>query len=237
MKLVDLTLPSPEENLAFDEALLDESEEGNDEEYLRFWEPKEYFVVVGSSNRVQQEVNVEACRAEQVPILRRHSGGGAVLQGPGCLNFCLILKMQGSLSTITGTNTTVLSYHRQALEPLVLKPIERKGFTDLTIGNMKFSGNSQRRRLRYLMFHGTILLHLELDRVGRYLRFPSKQPEYRRNRSHGEFIMSLNIPAQAIKQAIGNVWSATKRLTVIPSGRIDTLLKERYGLEEWSWRM
>ena len=83
MKILDLTLPTPAENLACDEALLDESEEGRHEEFLRFWEPADYFVVVGSSNKIAQEVNVEACRADNVPILRRHSGGGAVLQEIG----------------------------------------------------------------------------------------------------------------------------------------------------------
>src|SRR5262245_12038392 len=119
MKVLDLTLPTPAENLACDEALLDESEEHHHGEFLRFWEPTEYFVVVGSSNKIAQEVEVEACRSDNIPILRRHSGGGAVLQGPGCLNYCLILKMVGVFSTVSGTNATILERHKRALEPLV----------------------------------------------------------------------------------------------------------------------
>ncbi len=236
MKVVDLTLATPAQNLACDEALLDESEEGFDEEYLRFWEPSEYFVVVGSSNRIAQEVNVEACRTDNVPILRRHSGGGAVLQGPGCLNYCLILKMEGALSTISGANTTVLDRHRQVLEPMIEQPVEQKGSTDLAIHNIKFSGNSQRRRLRYLMFHGTFLLQLDLNRVECYLKFPSRQPDYRNNRSHLNFIGNIHVPAENLKAALRKAWNVQNEPAAIPHGRIQSLLRQRYEADQWTDR-
>ncbi|MGH7993387.1 MAG: lipoyl protein ligase domain-containing protein, partial [Limisphaerales bacterium] len=66
MKLLDLTLASPAENLACDEALLNWSEAAGGE-ILRFWEPREYFVVVGYANRVETEVNVAACQAHGIP--------------------------------------------------------------------------------------------------------------------------------------------------------------------------
>src|SRR5271156_784636 len=81
MKHLDLTLPSPAENLACDEALLDACEENGGEEVLRFWEAREKIVAVGYANKIATEVNVENCRAKKIPILRRCSGGGTVLQG------------------------------------------------------------------------------------------------------------------------------------------------------------
>ena len=86
MRHLDLTIPSPAENLACDEALLDWCESGDGVECLRFWESPEPFVVVGYANKVETEVNVAACEARKIPILRRCSGGGTVVQGPGCLN-------------------------------------------------------------------------------------------------------------------------------------------------------
>src|SRR5689334_16956944 len=93
MKILDLTLPTPAENLACDEALLQAAETGNSGEVLRFWESPTHFVVVGYANKVGAEVNVAACDARNVPILRRCSGGGTVLQGPGCLNYALVLRI------------------------------------------------------------------------------------------------------------------------------------------------
>ena len=121
MNLLDLTLPTPAENLACDEVLVDLCEDGRADGILRFWEPREYFVVVGYGNRVDVEVNTTACKAERVPILRRSSGGGAILQGPGCLNYSVILKLDagGPLRSITSGNRFILERNRAALETLV----------------------------------------------------------------------------------------------------------------------
>src|SRR5690242_14068944 len=96
MKHLDLTLPSPAENLAADEALLDQCEAGAEGEILRFWEPREAFVVLGYANRAALEVDLPACQAHQIGVFRRCSGGGTVLQGPGCLNYSVILRIPES---------------------------------------------------------------------------------------------------------------------------------------------
>ena len=93
MTLLDVSFPLPVHNLACDEVLLNMLEEEAVGEILRFWTSTQYFVVLGSSNNVRDEVDLDACRADGIPILRRHSGGGTVLQGPGCLNFSLILAI------------------------------------------------------------------------------------------------------------------------------------------------
>ncbi len=132
MNLLDLTFPTPAENLACDEALLDLCEEEG-VEVLRFWESREPFVVVGYANQVASEVNIEECHERGVPILRRCSGGGTVVQGPGCLNYNLTLRIpeNGPLTTVTGTNEFVMERHRGALEKLLAGPVAVKGHTDL----------------------------------------------------------------------------------------------------------
>src|SRR5512136_2851887 len=122
MKYLDLTLPTPAENLACDEALLDwcEEERGADE-VLRVWEPSDYFVVVGYANKVATEANVSACRAKGIPIHRRCSGGGTVLQGRGCLNYALVLRIaeHGPLSSISAANHFVMGRNRAAVESVM----------------------------------------------------------------------------------------------------------------------
>lgn len=119
MNYLDLTLPTPAENLACDEALLDLCEAGGAGEILRFWEPTDYFVVVGYGNRVANEVNIAACKAGGIPVFRRCSGGGTVLQGPGCLNYSLILNIaHGPLQNITSTNRFILERNCVALNAL-----------------------------------------------------------------------------------------------------------------------
>src|SRR5438309_12096554 len=109
MKLLDLTFPTPAENLACDETLLDWCDEGAGPELLRFWEPQQHFVVIGYSNHAERVVSVAACRERGIPILRRCAGGGTVLQGPGSLNYLLIRRIESNsvLETVTCTNRFV----------------------------------------------------------------------------------------------------------------------------------
>ena len=58
---------------------------------VRLWDPPEYAVVLGASRRIADDVFLEACRADGVPILRRSSGGGTVVVGPGVLCVTVIL--------------------------------------------------------------------------------------------------------------------------------------------------
>jgi len=95
VKLLDLTLESPAENLALDEALLERAECGTKPlEMLRLWESPQPFVVLGRASRVADEVDQEKCRQLGLPILRRPSGGASVLAGPGCLMYAVILSYQ-----------------------------------------------------------------------------------------------------------------------------------------------
>ena len=240
MKLLDLTLPSPAENLACDEALLDACEVGAGEEVLRFWESPTPFVVVGYANKVAHEVNVAACAARGIPILRRCSGGGTVVQGPGCLNYALILRMVEDAPThnISAANRFIMERHRAALESAICNPqsaIQVQGHTDLTINGLKFSGNSQRRRRQFLLFHGTFLLNFDLPLVSKLLRMPSKEPDYRASRTHQEFLTNLNCSAEAVKAALQRAWGATPADLRTPPSKLRTLV-EKYSTADWNWK-
>lgn len=295
MKFLDLTFPTPAENLACDEALLDWREEGGGEEILRFWESPETFVVVGYANKIEAEVNTAACEARNVPIFRRCSGGGTVLQGRGCLNYALILEISGNsaLANITSANQYIMGRNRAATQSVAgdSRVIKVQGHTDLacaiarelstheessaqpqgfgvrqSCGALedrstvesgaalrlpphsktqaradgtrtgetpvplfrKFSGNSQRRRKHFLLFHGTFLLDFNLALVAEFLKFPSRQPNYRNGRSHGDFLMNLNLPPAVYKTAMQTHWQAEQPLQNPPLERISKLAREKY---------
>jgi len=234
MHFLDLTLPTPAENLACDEALLDVAEEGGDAEVLRFWESPSYFVVLGSSNHAEREVRLDLCEQDGVPVLRRRSGGGAVLQGPGCLSYCLILRMGAECSTIAGTNAFVLQRNAEMLSTILGEPVRHEGLTDLAVGGVKVSGNSQRRRLRFLMFHGTFLLGFDLGMISRYLRSPSKEPAYRNGRPHERFLMNIPLTSGQVKDALKSAWKSKEPMASVHMGRLQALVRDRYGMKEWN---
>jgi lipoate-protein ligase A len=236
MKYLDRTLHTAQENLACDEALLDGCEEGYPDEILRVWEPRQHFVVLGYSNKARAEVNLDSCRALGIPVLRRCSGGGTVLQGPGCLNYTLILRIcEGSgTESVTEANAFIMNRNRNALNSLLDGQVLIQGHTDLTLQGLKFSGNSQRRRRRFLLFHGSFLLHLDLALVEQALRLPSKQPSYRRNRAHKDFLKNLPLQSDAVKEAMKQSWGATEVLEEIPEERIERLVREKYATDDWN---
>lgn len=240
MKLCNPNLPSPAEQLAGDEALLDWCESGQGEETLLFWEPQATFAVVGYANRVGTELNTAACAANGIPIFRRCSGGGTVLQGPGCLNYALVLRItqDGPLHSITSTNQFVMNRNRAAIAALgALSGVAVRGHTDLCLGLLKFSGNSQRRKKNFLLFHGCFLLHFDLARVSQFLRLPSLQPEYRARRSHADFLVNLKLPADAVKAALARAWCATDELARFPESEVQKLAAEKYSTGAWNLKL
>jgi lipoate---protein ligase len=237
MRCLNLTYPTPEENLACDEALLEACENGLEGEMLRFWEPDRYFLVLGYSNKALSETYHESCRQEGVPILRRPSGGGTVLQGPGCLNFSLVLKIpqQGPLKSLTGTNAFVMNAHKEALQPLLKMPVAVQGITDLTAGGLKFSGNAQRRRRSALLFHGTFLWNFDIAKVEKFLQMPERQPEYRQNRPHGRFIANVPLSPAQIREALCKKWKTDNLMSSMPVDGMHELTK-KYHDPSWNFK-
>lgn len=238
MRFVNLTWDAPEDNLAWEEAALDWAEESSDAGLLRIWESPSYFVVLGYGKRADLEVQLDRCRADGVKVLRRCSGGGTVLQGPGCLNYCLVLPIAGfpELETITGANQHIMARQRAILRNASGLPVEIDGHTDLRVGDRKFCGNAQRRKRTHILFHGSILLGFDLDRVGAYLKLPEVQPAYRNRRGHSDFLTNLGVDAETVANALRAGWGATLPFEVNLSSEIRALRESRYDLPEWNLR-
>ncbi|MFO0869270.1 MAG: lipoate--protein ligase family protein [Pirellulales bacterium] len=239
MLLLDLTLPSPAENLALDEALLEDAERGlGPGRLLRLWESSDWAVVLGRSSRHQDEVQCAAAAAEGIPVLRRASGGGTVLIGPGCLLYTVLLPYADdpSLQMIEVAHRYVLERIRQALTPLV-PGVELQGTSDLVLAGRKFSGNSLRCRRAHLLYHGTLLYDFPLERVGRILGTPARQPAYRAQRSHVDFLCNLPLTAAALRAALIRVWEARELCSAWPAAATRQLVAERYSQASWNLRL
>ena len=265
MQYLDHTFETPEENLACDEAILDLCEEGMGPEILRFWEPRSYFVVAGYSNKISSEVHVEECKKQGIPILRRPSGGGTVLQGPGCLNYSLILKIEQrkEFETIRSATCFIMETHAKALESIachfeaegreiprqrdlssqktlleMTSKIQVQGTSDLTFNGLKFSGNAQRRKRTAFLFHGTFLLDFDLPMIEKTLAMPSRRPPYRKERSHKEFLTNLSISSNHIRKALAKTWRAEEKFgnEFLPLDQIRNLVREKYSRREWNFK-
>ena len=135
MKLLELTLDTPEANLALDEALLETADEAHEpREVFRIWESPQPLVVLGRASRVAEEVDQAHCRTQGIPILRRCSGGASVVVGPGCLMYAMVLsyRLRPELQQISAAHCFALKMLGDRLRRAVPQ-IQCQGTSDLTL--------------------------------------------------------------------------------------------------------
>ncbi len=161
----------------------------------------------------------------------------------GGLNYSLILRIEENSPTrnISSANQFIMERNRAAIEKEFRSQnsearISVRGHTDLCVGDLKFAGNSQRRRKNFLLFHGTLLLDCDLALVGELLLMPSLQPDYRACRPHGEFVTNLPLPAEKIKAALAEAWNAKEEFDRPPLAEIKKLAAEKYSTNAWNFK-
>jgi lipoate-protein ligase A len=238
MQLLDLTLDSPAENLALDEALLLAAESGElKTEVLRIWEPREFMVVLGSSSRIAEEVREETCRQRRIEVLRRSSGGAAIIGGPGCLMYALVLdRSRAELHGIDTMHRFVLDRLIAALDPLA-PGVVRRGTCDLALAERKFSGNALRVRRDWLLYHGTLLYSFPLRLIEACLGTPARQPVYRAGRRHIGFVRNLPLAASAIRAALVKAFAAEELLGQWPEELTRHLAADKFSNPGWTRRL
>jgi len=205
MILRDISFVSPQENILFDDVLLDLAEKEEQGEMLRLWESKEIFIVLGRIGKEQEELNMEHVKKDRIPVLRRSSGGGTVVQGRGCLNYSLILEkakhrqlqdIRGSYQFILGRIISILKKEKIDAQFMPISDIA------LVSSQKKISGNAQKRGRKFLLHHGTILYDFPIEAIEKYLAFPKDMPPYRQGRSHRDFVTNLGLSLDRVKEIL-----------------------------------
>jgi len=236
MQLLDLTLSSPEENLALDEALLNSAESGSQPvEVLRLWEPVEPLVVIGRASKLHEEVNVEACHKQGVRYLRRASGGAAVVTGRGCLMYAVVLsyELHPQLTALDICHQHVMGRLQKALASDVPE-IDFQGTCDLTLHGRKFSGNSLRCKRSHLIYHGTLLYDFDLPLIPELLRTPPRMPDYREQRPHESFVTNVPMGGETLRNRLIEAWEITGPMVDWPRQMTAQLVAEKYTNSEWT---
>lgn len=154
---------NPYHNLAVEQYLLEHVEKGCCILYL--WQ-NQRTVVIGSNQNAWKECRVTALEQDGGFLARRLSGGGAVFHDLGNLNFTFLVReedydLERQLQVI-GTACRNLGIQ-----------VEKSGRNDLTVDGRKFSGNAFYHSNGYAYHHGTLLVQVNTEMMGKYL-VPSK---------------------------------------------------------------
>jgi lipoate---protein ligase len=165
-------------------------------ECFAVWESPVVFVVLGRSGKAGQEIFEDCCTAAGVPVLRRSSGGGTVLQGPGCLDLSLVfnLALRPELIPVASSYARILG----ALADALTVPGLKVSGSDLLLDGRKVSGSAQRRTRGWLLHHATLLYAMDLPLITQFLREPVRRPDHREARTHAGFLRNLPLARETI---------------------------------------
>lgn len=214
------------------------------EDYIILWQncPS---VIIGRNQNTIEEINVDYIRENNINVVRRLSGGGAVYHDLGNLNFTFIMPNVDSSKGPDFKRFTMPVI--KALAKFGVKA-ELSGRNDITIDGKKFSGNAQYYHQGRVLHHGTIMFNSDLDVVQAALnvkadKIASKGVKSVRSRVTNVIDhMPSKISVQEFKEVLlgyllEESGQASKDYLMGPKDLeiINKLVKERYATWEWNY--
>jgi lipoate-protein ligase A len=202
----------PPANLAYEEALFNSLRAAPQPACLFY--VNDPCIVLGRGNVAEQWVHLAATQADNVPVLRRFTGGGAVYLDHGVLNFSFIVPKSmlagpAQPPAIAAGPQRYIDFFRG----VVIRALSRggvgysaTGVSDISLNGRKVSGNAQRVAANLVLHHGTLLLRCPLDEIERYLKVPPN----RAGVPHAGFVTGLSEEGRLHTQATLREWLAAE---------------------------
>ena len=183
------TLEARDDRMNLDADLLESVQAGKPWAY-RSWEAQELVVVLGRGNKAVTEVYEERCKADNIPILRRRGGGGAVVLSPGVLVLSLVTHVKQRYH-FKEYFWQINEYIIEALMKAGLTELEQRGISDICLRRRKILGSSMYHGKDILFYTASLMVSNDLQLLERYLKHPSKEPDYRQGRTHRDFVTNI----------------------------------------------
>ena len=179
---------TPADNVLLDRCNMQLCAQDNRRIYRTWW-GSPIAVVAGCSEKLEQVANLPQCEAMSVPVFKRFTGGGTVLQTPDVLNYsyCCPAPLRVNILEAFHTAGQVLVH---ALAQYGVEA-QMQGISDITVGDRKISGNAQAWKWKSVLVHGTLLVDMNIELIEKLLLHPPKEPDYRLGRSHRDFLVSM----------------------------------------------
>lgn len=154
------------------------------------WIPDKRYIILGASNRADIALNIENVKQDNITVLKRPSGGQTVMLTPNNLIVAVVFHQPKELQpkdVFDQINSLIIS----VLEKEEIHNLSMKGISDIAIDGKKISGSAIYRKKDVLLYHAVINIGEPATTFERYLKHPTKEPDYRNGRKHSDFVTSL----------------------------------------------
>jgi lipoate-protein ligase A len=236
------------ENMAIDEAILRHVTEGASPYTLRFYRWQPSAVSIGYFQGIEQEVDLDACTARGVDVIRRLTGGGAVYhdyEGEITYSLAIPTGYPGMPSKVLDSYGLLCGGLVEGLKALGL-PAAFKPINDIVVNGKKISGNAQTRRFGGILQHGTLLVQVDPHLMFTLLKVPSEKIRDKLIAGVEERVTSIRrelgeIERDVVVKAMINGFAKVLDGELVPGALSETelalaeeLRKERYASQAWN---
>jgi lipoate-protein ligase A len=224
-------------NMAIDEALMENIDHAP---ILRIYGWRPAAVSIGYFQSIKEEIDLEKCSRMGLGVIRRLTGGGAVLH-----------EMELTYSFITKQYPqNIMESYKWICEAIVIS-INRLGFdasfvplNDIVVNGKKVSGSAQTRRKGVLLQHGTLLLGVDVDKMFCVLKVPSEKVKDKIIKDVKERVTSLSgitfeKMASSLKTSFATKFDAkllADFMSTKETNRAIWLAERKYSTKEWNFR-
>jgi lipoate-protein ligase A len=238
MFCITLESTDPFFNLAIEEILLKNSME--DYLILGINNPS---VIIGKHQSAHREVNTKFITENNIPVIRRISGGGTVFHDFGNLNFTFIRQSE------TGKQVDFRKYTSPVTDFLLSAGVEAKfeGKNDIKVGGLKISGNAEHVHRNRVLHHGTLLFSTSMDHLRNSIRKDTSCYSTRAVESNRSQVMNLSeklinfrdiyeLRAGMMTYFLNNIPDTVPYiLSETETNAGEMLSKSKYKTWEWNW--
>lgn len=155
------------------------------------WVPDDFYVVLGNSNKPEKNLIEKNIRDDDVTVYKRPSGGETVILTPRTM----VMSVKTTLEHFSNPSAHFRYFNQKiidALSSLEVNDLHYRGISDIAIGDRKILGSSIYRKRKILFYHAVLNVSESVDTIARYIKHPTKEPDYREGRDHHEFVTSLH---------------------------------------------
>jgi lipoate-protein ligase A len=234
---------SPNMNLALDEVLTSAVGRGDRKPTIRFWGWDRRAVILGRFQSVKNEVNIEAAAEQGIEIVRRISGGGAMLVDPAGAITWSIYAPESLIRGLSFAESYAFfdAWAIQALRSLGLEAWYAP-LNDITASGGKIGGAAQARRWNAVLHHVTMAYEMNGDLLNQVLRVGKEKLSDKGIQSAAKRVGPLrqqtDLPREALIEHFITTFGTQAPLTEgsLSPGELsaaESLIESRFATDEW----